>query len=116
MATPGWPHALVTPDHEEFLDSAVKWLLDQGPAELRQSPLRLYPLALAMYVESFISGAIEGVRRGYSKTRVNLSGSLEAAQVETVQQALASEGARLVALSRELALVTQALQDVNGRR
>jgi len=116
MATPGWPHDLVPPDHAEFLDNSVKWLLDQGPPELRQSPLRLYPLALAMYVESFIAGAIEGVRRGYSKTRVNLSGSLEAAQVEIVQQALASEGARLVALSREIALVAEALQDAIGRR
>ena len=111
MAIPGWPRDLVPPDHEEFVDNSVKWLLDQGPAELRQSPLRLYPLALAMYVDSFIAGAIEGVRRGYSKTRVNLSGSLEAAQVEIVQQALASEGARLVALSREIALVTEALQE-----
>jgi len=116
MAVPGWPRELVSPEHEEFLDNAVKWLLDQGPAQLRQSPLRLYPLALAMYVESFIAGAIEGVRRGYSTTRVNLSGSLEASQLETVQQALASEGARLVALSRELALVNAALQETIGRK
>jgi hypothetical protein len=115
MAIPGWPRDLVPPDHEEFLDNCVKWLLDQGPAELRQSALRLYPLALALYVESFISGAIEGARRGYSKTRVSLSDSLEADQVEIVQQALASEGARLVALSREIALVTAALQESIGQ-
>ncbi|CAB4905515.1 MAG: hypothetical protein F2923_05530 [Actinobacteria bacterium] len=114
MAVPGWPADLVPQGHEDFLVNCVKWLLDQGPPQLRQSPLRMFPLALAMYVESFISGAIEGVRSGYSTTRVNLGGSLEASQLETVQQALASEGARLVALAREIALVRGALAETIG--
>ncbi len=115
MTPAGWPHGLVSPDHEDFVGLAVKWLLDQGPADLRTSPLRQYPLALALYLDSFTRGAIVGARHGYSQTRSNLDGIYQASDLETVQQALASEGARLVALQRELSLVIDGLQRKNQR-
>jgi hypothetical protein len=110
MQPAGWPHGLVAPDHEDFVQGAVKWLLDQGPAELRISPLRQYPLALALYLESYVRGALEGARVGYSQTRTKLDGVLEASDLELVQQALAAEGARLVAQLRELSLVVKGLR------
>lgn len=110
MTPAGWPHGLVPPGHEDFISETVKWLLDIGPADLRSSALRQYPLALALYLESYVTGALEGSRVGYSQTRTNLDGVLQAFDLEIVQQALAAEGARLVALQREIMLVVQGLR------
>ena len=116
MALAGWPHDLVSLDHEDFSSEAVKWLLDQGPADLRTSALRQFPLALALYLEAFILGAIEGSRVGYSQTRTKLEGALQASDLEIVQQAWAAQGARLVALQREIALVVVGLREVSEQR
>ena len=110
MHPAGWPHGLVPSNHEDFVSEAVKWLLDLGPAQLRLSPLRQYPLALALYLESYVLGALDGARLGYSKTRTKLDGILQASDLEVVQQALAAEGARLVAQLRELSLVVEGLR------
>ena len=110
MTPAGSPHGVVSPGHEDFVGEAVKWLLDLGPADLRTSALRQYPLALALYLESYIKGALEGSRVGYSQTRTKLDGVLQAFDLEIVQQALAAEGARLVALQRELTLVVEGLR------
>lgn len=106
---------MVPPDHEDFTGEAVKWLLDQGPADLRTSPLRGFPLALALYLESFTAGALEGSRLGYSQTRTKLEGTLQAFDLEIVQQALAAQGARMVALQREISLVVEGLREVSAR-
>ncbi len=106
---PGWPRSLVPPAHEEFQEQVVTWLLDQGPSSLRQSPLRQYPVALCVYVRAYVNGALEGARKAYGSSRTIFAEQLQAAELETVQQAMATEGARLVALLRELDLVADAL-------
>ncbi|MFA7324420.1 MAG: hypothetical protein WC005_08680 [Candidatus Nanopelagicales bacterium] len=108
--TPGWPRALVPPQHEAFEERAVAWLLDQGPAELRQSVLRQYPVALAVYLQAYVTGALGGVRLAYGQARTELAPVLDPKALEIAQQAIAAEGARLVALVRELDLVVAALQ------
>ncbi|MDO8731093.1 MAG: hypothetical protein Q7L55_00720 [Actinomycetota bacterium] len=107
--TAGWPRSLVPPQHEEFGEQVVIWLLDQGPSSLRQSPLRHYPIALCAYVQAYAAGAVDGVRKAYGKSRTAFAGHLQAADLEIVQQAMATEGARLVALQRELDLVAEVL-------
>ncbi len=114
--TAGWPRALVPPQHEEFNEQVVIWLLDQGPSSLRQSPLRQYPVALCAYVQAYVAGAIEGVRKAYGTSRTAFAGHLQAADLEIVQQAMATEGARLVALQRELDLVSEVLLSQSGGR
>ena len=107
--TPGWPRNLAPPAHEDFEEQVVSWLLDHGPSSLRQSVLRRYPVALCIVVRAHVNGALEGVRKEYSTSRVTFAEHLQAADLELVQQAMATEGARLVALQRELDLVTEAL-------
>lgn len=114
--TPGWPRSLVPPQHEEFQEQVVRWLLDQGPAALRQSALRQYPVGLCLYVQAYVTGALEGVRQAYGRSRTALGEHLQAAELEIVQQGMATEGARLVALQRELDLVAQVLLDQAGGR
>ena len=114
--TPGWPRGLVPASHEEFPERAVSWLLDQGPAELRQSALRSYPAALCAYVQAYVAGALEGVRKAYGQSRTDLAELLQPAELEIVLQAMAAEGARLVALQRELDLVSEALHIPPRRR
>lgn len=117
--TAGWPRSLVPPQHEDFQVQVVIWLLDQGPSTLRTSPLRQYPVALCAYVQAYVTGAIDGVRKAYAKSRTAFGDHLQAADLEVVQQAMATEGARLVALQRELDLVAQALMNQaagNSRR
>ena len=85
------------------------WLLDQGPSSMRQSTLRHYPVALCVYVRAYVSGALEGVRKSYGTSRTAFADHLQASDLEIVQQGMAAEGARLVALQRELDLVAEAL-------
>lgn len=92
------------------------WLLDQGPSSLRQSPLRQYPIALCAYVQAYVSGALDGVRKAYGTSRTSFADHLQASDLEIVQQGMATEGARLVALQRELDLVSQALLNESDLR
>ncbi|MDD2858000.1 MAG: hypothetical protein PHU75_04920 [Candidatus Nanopelagicales bacterium] len=110
MPPPGWPRALVPAEHEDFEERAVAWLLDAGPAELRQSSLRQYPIALACYLRAYIGGALEGARLAYGQARTDLGPHLEAQALDATLQAVAAEGARLVALQREIDLVVEALR------
>ena len=89
----------------------VGWLLDCGPADLRTSPLRRRPLALAAYVSHHVDASLIGARTAYSRARAELGDLLDAAALDEVQQALAAEGARLLQVQREVRLVQAALHD-----
>lgn len=108
---PGWPKALVRPDDAGFVDDAVRWLLDAGPGELRTSELRLYPIALASHVRRLIDAEVAATRESYARARSDLGSILPADELRRVQVALEAEGARLLALAREVNLVQQALSD-----
>jgi hypothetical protein len=108
---PGWPVDLPAVAQPEFAQRVVGWLLDRGPADLRTSPLRRTPLALAAYVRQHIDACLAGARTAYSRARAELAGLLEPAELEQVQQALAAEGARLLQVQREVRLVEAALRD-----
>jgi hypothetical protein len=106
----GWPRDLPPPGTDEFAAKVTGWLLDQGPADLRLSPIRQYPLALALLMRHLVEGQLEATRRAYANARVELGDVLEPAQIATVQAALEAEGARLLHLQRELVLVDEALR------
>ena len=108
-APPGWPRDLPPPVTDEFAAKVTGWLLDRGPSDLRLSPLRNYPVALARVVSHVIEGQLAGTRRAYAQARVELSGALAPADISVVQSALEAEGARLLAVQRELVLVEEAL-------
>ena len=113
---PGWPADLPGIGRAEFDERVVGWLLDRGPADLRTSPLRRVPLALAAYVWHHVDASVSGARTAYSRARADLGGLLEASALAEVQQALEAEGARLLQVQREVRLVAQALRDrADGR-
>jgi hypothetical protein len=106
----GWPRDLPPPGTDEFNGRVTGWLLDRGPADLRLSPIRQYPVALARLVAHVVEGQLEGTRRAYANARTELSDALDPAQIGAVQTALEAEGARLLNVAREVALVEEALR------
>jgi hypothetical protein len=106
----GWPRDLPPPGTEEFSAKVTGWLLDRGPADLRLSTIRQFPLALVRLLSHLVEAELEGTRRAYANARVELGDALDAAQISTVQAALEAEGARLLNVQRELGLVEEALR------
>jgi hypothetical protein len=86
------------------------WLLDRGPAELRTSPVRSLPLALARIVGHHVDACLDGTRRAYAAARVELGDVLPPDQIVVVQGALEAEGARLLMVQRQVRLVEEALR------
>ncbi len=112
---PGWPRDLPDPGSAGFDERVVGWLLDRGPADLRGSDLRLLPLALAQTVGHIVDGELAGLRTAYAGARSGLRDVYSAADVDRVLAALEAEGARLLAVRREVALVCDALAE-RGRQ
>ena len=108
---PGWPPDLPPGAADEFDARVVGWLLDRAPADLRTSPLRRYPVALAAFVQHHVAASLEGARTAYARARTELSGILEADALSEVQRALEAEGARLLQTQREVGLVAATLRD-----
>lgn len=114
MRPPGWPASLEEPDHPEFEAAAVRWLLDLGPASWREQALiRERPVVLAFLARHEVDGRLQGARTAYSLARQELAGEASADVVAELLSVLEAEGAALLSLQREVALVEEALQ---GRR
>jgi hypothetical protein len=106
---PGWPRDLPPAGTEEFDDKVTGWLLDRAPADLRSSPVRHLPIALVRVVAHVVAAELDGMRAAYASARVEMTGYLSADQIAVVQAALEAEGARLLGVQREVALVEGAL-------
>ena len=109
-APAGWPRDLAPAGTSEFDDDVTAWLLDRGPADLRLSPVRTLPIALARIVSHHITSSLDGTRAAYAAARVELGEYLTPDQVSIVHSALEAEGARLLRTQREVALVEEMLQ------
>ena len=110
----GWPQDLVPVVAPDFLERVIGWLLDRGPADLRTSPLRSYPLALAYLVEHHLEADVQAIREAYRHARAELGEHVSAAELTVIQQALEAQGALALATRREVALVRQAVEQVTG--
>ncbi len=106
----GWPRDLPPAGTDEFDAKVTGWLLDRGPADLRSSALRRWPLALARYLAHMTAADLDGTRRAYAMARVELGTALAADELTAVQAALEAEGARLLQVQREVSLVEDALR------
>jgi hypothetical protein len=104
----GWPRDLPAPEDPEFPQRVVGWLLDRGPADLRTSPLRSQPVALAYVVQAQAEAAVGGARSAYARMRTDLQQVLDPAALQVAMQALEAEGARLIQVRREVDLVLEA--------
>ncbi|MFC5910062.1 hypothetical protein [Streptacidiphilus monticola] len=110
---PGWPPQVRPPGAPQWEESARNWLYDQVPGEWRRyEVLQRHPLLLARNVRYHVEGAINGHRLGYSRARVETADHIEPPTLQQLLEADAREGARLVALARQVRLVEDALQGV----
>ena len=108
---PGWPRAVRPPDAPAWERTAISWLLDHSPPELRGYPvLRRHPVALARFAATFIEASEAASRRGLAEARTSLRDHLDAEAIESAVAAWECELARLPALRREVALVEEALR------
>ncbi len=110
MAPAGWPSDLAPEGTERFEADVVSWLLDRGPADLRTSPLRHEPLALAYVVAQCVEAQVEAFRTAYRTVRADLGRTLSPDALTRVQQALEAQGALALAVQREVSLVVGALR------
>ena len=108
---PGWPAGVHPPGSDGFEATAVAWLLDVVPPDYRlYGVLRKHPVALAVMARHHVAAAVEAARRGYRTARTELAQALPPHAVEAVLTAYRREGRRLVAASRSVEVLEQALR------
>ncbi len=111
---PGWPPQVRPPGAPDWERTAVAWLLDLCPPDYRGYPaLTRRPVALAWVTARHVEAAVTGTRRALGGVRAALSGAVEPQAMAQVVEVLETEEARLLAASRGVALVEEALR---GRR
>lgn len=114
VTPPGWPEQVRPPGSPEWERSASTWLFDLCPPDYRAyEVLRRHPVVLARFAAHHVQAGMDAARRGLATARQELR---DVATAETVTAAVAAyerEGARLLATSRAVALVEEALR---GRR
>jgi hypothetical protein len=107
---PGWPAGVHPPDSEEFVPTAVTWLLDVVPPDYRlHGVLRRHPLALAVLARHHLAACVQGAREGYRTARTELA-SLPPGGVDAVLEVYRAEGRRLVETAQAVDLVGRALR------
>jgi hypothetical protein len=111
---PGWPSQVRPPDSEGWEATAVAFLLDVCPPDYRRHEvLRRHPVVLARFAVRHVDGAVAAARTGYAHARSDLRDLVPPEVVTAALAAFETEGARLVATARQVALVEEALR---GRR
>jgi hypothetical protein len=107
----GWPAGVHPPGSEEFVPTAVAWLLDQVPPDYRlHGVLRRHPVALAALARHHLAACAEGARQGYRTARTELGGTLPEPAVVAVLATYRAEGRRLAATALAADLVARALR------
>jgi hypothetical protein len=108
---PGWPAGVHPPGSEGFETTAVDWLLDVVPPDFRlHGVLRRHPMALATMARHHTQACVEGARAGYRTTRTELGEALPPHAIDAVLAAYRTEGRRLAATARAVALIERALR------
>jgi len=108
---PGWPGVVPPPGEPDWEQAASAWLLDLCPADFRaHRVLRRHPLALAWLAYQQVGAQRQGLARGLSKLRTDLSGDLPPPAVEELIEAVEHEQARLMAAHRGVELLARAMR------
>lgn len=108
---PGWPTGVHPPGSDDFEATAVAWLLEIVPPDYRlHGVLRRHPVALAAMARHHTAACVEGARAGYRTVRTELAEELPPHAVDAVLTAYRTEGRRLAAVARAVALVERAMR------
>jgi hypothetical protein len=112
----GWPEAVPPPDSEDFVPSAVKWLLDIVPSDYRNHDIfERFPDALAALARHHTQACVEGARAGYRVVRTELSEYVPPHAIDHVLSTYRVEGKRLAATARSVTLIERALNHTRTR-
>ena len=96
------------PDWER---AATAWLFELCPPEYLGYPvLRRHPVVLARFAARQVSAQVSAAREGLAEVRSELREVVGPDVVTAAVNALEQEGARLLAVSRAVALVERALR------
>jgi hypothetical protein len=110
----GWPDEVRPPGAPDWERTAVGWLLDLCPPEYRRyDVLRKHPVVLARFAAHHVHAGVEAARRGLATARAELKDVVPPEALDAALAAYQREGARLMSVSREVALVEEGLR---GRR
>jgi len=108
---PGWPVQVPEPTADDWSDRACLWLLDLSPAEYRSYPLlRRHPMLLSWLAARNVDAQLTAARQAYARARAEVGSELGAKVLGELLATLEQEGARLLAVQREIALVGSALR------
>ena len=114
VVPPGWPEEVRPPGTPGWERSAAAWLFDLCPPDYRaHDVLRRHPVVLARFAVHHVQAGIEAARQGLGTARAELRDVVDPETVAAAVAAYEREGARLVAASRAVGLVEEALR---GRR
>ncbi|RZS89526.1 hypothetical protein EV189_1293 [Motilibacter rhizosphaerae] len=107
----GWPAQVRPPGAPDWERTAVAWLFDACPPDYRlHEVLRRHPVVLARFAVVHVDAAVAAAKHGLATTRQELARVVPPEAVEAAVLAWEREGARLLALSREVRLVERALR------
>ncbi|MPZ60131.1 MAG: hypothetical protein GEU93_02310 [Propionibacteriales bacterium] len=111
VAPAGWPQAVLPAGAPGWEESAVSWLLDISPPELRgYAVLRRHPVALVRFAVVHTDAFREGALRALPQARTTLSDYVQPDVIEEFVAAWEHEIVRLVARRRAVGLVEEALR------
>jgi hypothetical protein len=114
---PGWPREVRPPGAPGWERSATAWLFDLCPPDYRaHAVLTRHPVVLARVAAHHVTAGVQAARDGLATARQELGDVVDATTVEAAVAAYEREGARLLATSRSLALVEEALRGGRFRR
>jgi hypothetical protein len=104
-----WPQAVRPPGSDDWVASAVEWLLDLVPY-LRGHAVCRYPVVLVAIAKHVAEGAAEGARAGYRTARTELGEAAPPHAVDAALMGYRDEGRRLAAAAKGAALIERALR------
>jgi hypothetical protein len=108
---PGWPSRVRPPGTPDWESTAAAFLLDCCPSDYRgYAVLRRHPVVLARFAAEFVESQVRASADGLAGVRTSLADHVAPEVVQSAAEAWAEQGARLVRLRREVALVEEALR------
>ena len=109
-APPGWPEEVRPPGAPDWERTAVAYLFDCCPPDLRgYEVLRRHPPVLARFAAVFVAAQQEAAERGLAETRTILDRRVDQRVIAAAVDAWSEQAARLVRNRRAVDLLEEAL-------
>lgn len=107
----GWPSQVPSPDSEDWLVPATRWLLDQLPGEYREYEMaRRHPILLARLASLQIGAEVGALRLLLARIRVDLKEFLSPTATDSAIEMLEKRLAVLGTLERQVTLISEAIE------